>query len=140
MIHNYMIMNYFYQIGSEKILYEVLKFAIPIFGIQALPTFVYGCFKYRKMKLRAALIVWGLPMIVSLFQFGIIFIPIYLFVSPVCAILDIPEFHLILNPGGKNPITREGEDIISQMAVVGWFNIFWMLIIVRNIWLKSKNK
>ena len=58
--------------------------------------------------------------------------------SPLYAISFPPGFIFVLDAAGRTANEDINEGLASTLAVVGWFQIFWLLIVIKG-WLLPEN-
>jgi hypothetical protein len=126
------------KVGFSKIAAKLCHYLIVLFFVQSVPTFIYGCFKSLRSRRIAALIVFFLPassIFLSTFSLESILLTIFLYTFlPVAAVSTPPGFMFFEASGSTEDFSDFG---IFQIAVVGWFYVFWLGVLIK-VWLFSK--
>ncbi len=120
--------NYIHQ-HLVAVLTTYFAYFLMVFIIQCIPIAIFNEFKSSKGKVIASLCLWAAPAIIGLPT--IIFTALYLF-SPVYAIGSIPAFTINFYDVsfGKEEFV---EGLTFSLTTVGWFNIFWLLVMVKYL-------
>ncbi|MCY7321309.1 MAG: hypothetical protein LH660_05785 [Phormidesmis sp. CAN_BIN36] len=116
-IPNYLVLRYLGQLGLGKISAKIAGYAIPLFLVQSVPAFVYGCFNSVKNRRNAALVIWLLPAVLGLP--GFLFTVAYLIMSPLCAVFTFPGFMFALYTMGQTHKEDFAEGMIFTVAAIG---------------------
>jgi hypothetical protein len=94
-----------------------------LFLVQCIPVIVYEYFQSIKSKRIVALIIWLLPALVSVPKLENI--AAYL-MSPL---FSIDFFTNLMSD--SNAMEDFGEGFIFTIAVIGWFNLFWLGVTIK---------
>lgn len=124
------IFNYLNQLGVIRIVWKITNGTVLLFLIQLIPTSIYSCFQSIRGKRIASLIIWLLPALISLHA-----------VEGTVAYLMSPLFAIGISISLLGDFTKEdfAEGLIFYWAAIGWFNLFWLGVTIRN-WFFPKER
>lgn len=126
-IPNSLVLSYVGQLGIEKISSRIAAYAIPLFLVQSLPALLYTCLNSVEDRRVTALSIWLLPALIGLPT--LVITAVYL-MSPIYAIFTLPGF-MFLNTTGRTHKEDFAEGLIFNIAVIGWFHIFWLCVTIK---------
>jgi hypothetical protein len=104
--------------------FSVMIRAILLFPVQCIPAFIYDYYQSIRGKKIAAFVIWILPALIALPTLKDS--AMYL-ISPLFSV----GFLISLL---SDQFTKEdfSERLVFRLAVIGWFNLFWLVILIRN--------
>lgn len=124
-VPRYLILNHLNQLGIVNVIWKVISKTIPLLLFQCIPALIYGRFQSVAAKLLSPIIIWLVPAIIGLPT--VVGTVMYL-MSPLVSII----FFVSLGLDQANTKEDFAEGIVFVMAVVGWFNLFWLGVTIKN--------
>jgi hypothetical protein len=117
------IFNQLKNFGVTKILSEIAVKSIFLFFVQCIPVLTYAYFQSIKSKRIIALTIWLLPVMITLPKLE--YIAGYL-MSPLFSIGFFTDLF-----SDSNAMEDFSEGSIFTIAVMGWFNLFWLGVTIK---------